>query len=255
MDKLWTLAGACALAPALAMAGPACVGHSPAHTVALVELYTSEGCSSCPPADRFLGGLRAGGVTPSQAVLLAMHVDYWNYIGWKDPFSRRVFTERQRWLSDLAGTRTIYTPEFFVAGRELRDWNGGMNAALAKINRVPARARISVALGKPGGAGLPVEVVADGAAGGTLHVALVENALAVAVKAGENGGRTLRHEHVVPEWLGPVSAGANGKATLSRTVPLPAGARAANLGVAAFVQSDKGEVLQAFSLPVCDSHI
>jgi hypothetical protein len=242
---------ALAILPGAVMAGPACVGQSPAHTVALVELYTSEGCSSCPPADRFLGSLRPAGVAPSQAVLLSMHVDYWNYIGWKDPFSRKAFTERQRWLSDLAGTRTIYTPEFFVGGRELRDWNGGLQGVVSKLNKMPARAGIAVSLGALGAGGLPVDVSAQSAQGGTLHVALVEDALAVEVKAGENGGRTLHHDHVVREWLEPVALGRDGKANVSRVLPLPAGARAANLGVAAFVQSDKGEVLQAFSLQAC----
>ncbi|UUZ55652.1 DUF1223 domain-containing protein [Massilia sp. H-1] len=64
--------------------------------------------------DAFLSARRATGLRADQAVLLSMHVDYWNYIGWKDPYSRKVFTERQRALSDLAHTRTIYTPEFFV---------------------------------------------------------------------------------------------------------------------------------------------
>jgi hypothetical protein len=242
---------ALAILPGAVMAGPACVGQSPAHTVALVELYTSEGCSSCPPADRFFGGLRPAGVAPSQAVLLALHVDYWNYIGWKDPFSRKAFTERQRWLSDLAGTRTIYTPEFFVGGHEQRDWSGGLQGSIGKINKLPARAGIAMSLGALGAAGLPVDVVANSPMGGTLHVALVEDALTVDVKTGENGGRTLHHEHVVREWLEPVALGRDGKANVSRTVAVPSGARATNLGVAAFVQSDKGEVLQAFSLQAC----
>ena len=85
-----------------------CSKHSPAHTVALLELYTSEGCDSCPPADKFVSGLRGSGMTSAQVVPLSLHVDYWDYIGWKDVFAKAAFTERQRWLSDQAGSRTIH---------------------------------------------------------------------------------------------------------------------------------------------------
>src|ERR1700739_1342795 len=111
------LLAAAAMIASPVMAANACRAQSPAHRVALLELYTSEGCSSCPPADQYVAGLRASGVTADQAVVLSEHVDYWNYIGWKDPYSRAAFTERQRWLSDLAGSHTIYTPEMFIAGR------------------------------------------------------------------------------------------------------------------------------------------
>jgi hypothetical protein len=230
-----------------------CSGRSPAHTVALLELYTSEGCSSCPPADRFVSGLRAAGVTSSQAVPLALHVDYWNDIGWKDPFSSAVFTERQRNLSALAGSRTNYTPEIFVGGRELRNWSGATVDAVKRINAMPAQAAIGITLGRPAAAGLPVEVSSTGPNGALLHVALVQNNIASRVTAGENGGRTLHHDFVVRQWLAPLPIGRDGRAQMARVLPLPSGARAADLAVTAFVQSPRGEVLQAFSLPVCST--
>ncbi|HAT29493.1 MAG TPA: hypothetical protein DCW29_01165 [Janthinobacterium sp.] len=260
---LWTLAacavlhGAVAPAPALALAASACSKKSPAHSVALLELYTSEGCDSCPPADRFVSALR---LAPERAVVLSLHVDYWNYIGWQDPYSKPVFGERQRWLSDLAGSRTIYTPEMFVAGQEMRGgvdgWSAGLPAAVQGINERPARADIGIALGMPGPAGLPVEVSASAMQDGKLYVALVESGLSSAVRAGENRGRVLAHDVVVREWLAPLALSADGKggkrgATLSRVLPLPPGARTGKLGVSAFVQSDRGEVLQALALPVC----
>lgn len=228
-----------------------CSGQSPPHTVALLELYTSEGCSSCPPADRFVSGLRAAGVAPSQAVLLSLHVDYWNDIGWKDPFSSPVFTARQRSLSALGHSRTVYTPEFFAGGRELRNWNGGVPDAVRRINATPAQAAIGVTLGKPTAAGLPVDVKASGPGGAQLQVALVQNKLTSKVGAGENGGRTLQHDFVVRQWLAPLPVGRDGHAALARVLPLPQGAPAGDFAVTAFVQSAAGEVLQAFSLPVC----
>jgi hypothetical protein len=247
-------------AAAPAMAAQACSKHSPAHGVALLELYTSEGCDSCPPADEFVSGLRAAGVTSEQAVLLSLHVDYWNYIGWKDRFSSAAFTERQRYLSDLAGSRTIYTPEMFIGGHELRgnalSWRQGVPQAVKRVNDKPAQADISIALGEAGAAGLPVQVTASAAGGGNLYIALVQNGLVSNIKAGENRGRVLHHDFVVREWLEPVALasladGAKPAATLVRTLMLPAGAVPKNLAISAFVQSERGEVLQALALPVC----
>jgi hypothetical protein len=232
-----------------------CSMRSPPHRVALLELYTSEGCSSCPPADAFLSGTRAA-LRPDQAVPLSMHVDYWNNIGWKDPYSRKTFTERQQWLTELAGSRTVYTPEFFVAGKELRGWRDGTQAAVARINQQPAQADISIAIGPAGAGGLPVVVTASAKSAGKLYVALVENGIASQVRAGENQGRLLRHDYVVREWLAPVTLApapraAGGVAQLSRTVALPAGASPGKLAVSAFVQSEQGEVLQAATLSAC----
>ena len=254
MNKLWSGLGVVAALHGVAapvLAAQACSRQSPAHTVALLELYTSEGCSSCPPADQFVGGLRAAGVAQDQAVLLSLHVDYWNYIGWKDPFSRAAFTERQRYLSELAGSRAVYTPEIFVAGRELRNWSNGVPAAVKRINDTPAQANIHIALGLVGAGGLPVEVSAASAKGGTLFIALTESAVASRVTAGENQGRTLRHDFVVREWLTPVALGRDGKAAVARALAIPPGAVLKNLGISAFVQSERGEVLQAFSQGVC----
>jgi hypothetical protein len=260
-QRFLTLCACAALhaAAAPALAAQQCSAQSPAHSVALLELYTSEGCDSCPAADQFVSGLRAAGVAPEQAVVLSLHVDYWDYIGWKDPFSRRVFTERQHWLSDLAGTRTIYTPEIFIGARELRGgvkgWNTGVPASVKRINQQPARADIHIAIGHLTAGGLPVAVRASAGQAGKLYVALVQDGLASDVKQGENRGRTLRHDFVAREWIAPVpltaqAAGRNA-AALSRTLLVPPGARIKDLSVSAFVQSDQGELLQAFALPAC----
>jgi hypothetical protein len=233
-------------------AAQACSRQSPAHTVALLELYTSEGCSSCPPADKFVGNLRNSGLTSQQVVPLSLHVDYWDYIGWKDRFANRTFTERQRWLSGLATSRMIYTPEIFIAGKELRDWPGSVPAVVKRINDKPAQAQIGITLGNMRDGRLPIEVNVGTAQGGKLFVALYENALSSEVKAGENRGVTLRHDYVVRDLIGPLSvSGEGGKSALARSFTVPSDAVATNLGVAAFVQSERGEVLQALALPVC----
>src|SRR5258708_25419045 len=87
-----------------------CVARSGERTVALVELYTSEGCSSCPPADRWLSSIGRT-FPPDRVAPLALHVDYWDYIGWKDPYARREFSQRQRPLSHPPPPAPVYTPQ------------------------------------------------------------------------------------------------------------------------------------------------
>jgi hypothetical protein len=242
---------AAGLAACAAANAQTCSGRSPAHTVALLELYTSEGCSSCPPADRFVSTLRAAKLAPDRMVPLALHVDYWNSIGWQDPFSSAEFTGRQRSLAGLAGSSLVYTPEIFVGAREVRDWRSAVPDLVKDINATPARAAIGVAIGTPAAAGLPVEVKAHDPGGALLQVALVQNNLASKVTRGENEGRTLHHDFVVRQWLPAKPIGSDGSATVARVMPLPRGAPAADFAVSAFVQSAGGEILQAFSLPVC----
>jgi hypothetical protein len=241
------------LAPWTGVLAQACSKQSPAHTVALLELYTSEGCDSCPPADRFVSGLRSAGLTAAQVVPLSLHVDYWDYIGWKDIFARPAFTQRQRWLAQLASSHTVYTPEIFISGRELRNWRNGVPAAVERINTMPAQASIKLNVGVPANGSLPIDVDVRAASGSKLFVALYENGLSSDVRAGENRGVTLRHDYVVRDWVGPVAVNADGKQTLPRVLSLPTDAAGKNLGVAAFVQDDKGAVLQALALPLCGS--
>jgi hypothetical protein len=247
--------------PLSAAIAQSCTKHSPSYSVALLELYTSQGCSSCPPAEKTLSQLRnnkeSAPLGLDRVVPLALHVDYWNYIGWQDVFSDRVYTDRQRWLSGLAASRTIYTPEVFVAGKELRDWSGSLPAVVKRINSTPAKADIKISVGKIDAGAIATEVVARAAEGGNLYVALYENALSTDIKAGENSGVTLQHDFVVRQWVGPLPLGdsKNTAATLSRALTVPIGAQVKNLGVAAFVQSRQGEVLQALALPVlCQTH-
>jgi hypothetical protein len=110
------------LAAGAAIAEPAradvCSAVSGAKTVALVELYTSEGCNSCPPADRWLTSSFPSGAADASAVALAFHVDYWDRLGWKDTFAQHAFTERQRAYASARGDGQVYTPQAVVNGSE-----------------------------------------------------------------------------------------------------------------------------------------
>lgn len=234
----------------------ACSKTSPPHTVALLELYTSEGCDSCPPADRFLSSVFRNGLQGGDAIPLALHVDYWDAIGWKDPFGSKLFSERQRRLSALAGSRTVYTPEFFLSGRE---WRAALSTsalplieAVARINARPARAELTLSLPTITGNTLPARIEVKAPSGAMLYVALYERGLSSRVTAGENRGATLQHDFVVRDWLGPIAINTGATtASLPRPLMIPPGDTSRQLGVTAFVQDGKGDILQAVSLPAC----
>jgi len=249
--RLAAALAAAVVSTALHAAPGACTAKSGAATAALVELYTSEGCDSCPPADRWLSGLPATGFGPGTVVPLALHVDYWDYIGWKDPFAKALFSARQRELAAIGRSRVVYTPQVILAGKDFRGWRGRAQfaASVAAINATPARAALELGFVEPevrAQATVPQPGDRDDAA---LYVAVYESGLANRVTAGENRGATLQHDFVVRDWWGPIALDAAGVVSFTRQAKVPASG-----GVAAFVQSRRtGEVLQALALPGCGS--
>jgi hypothetical protein len=241
-------------------AAPVCSAKSAPHTTALVELYTSEGCDSCPPADRWLSSLLANGFGPDRVVPLALHVDYWDYIGWKDPYAKDRFAARQRKLAQMRRPVIVYTPQVLLQGQDLRRWwSGAFGEEVARINARPARARISLAIRGVEPKAIHAELSAqllDPAQrkNAAVYLAAYENMLASEVKAGENRGKRLEHDYVVREWIGPIPFAENLMLGEKRALPLLPGANAKHLGVAAFVQNrSTSEVLQALMLPACSS--
>lgn len=241
---------------ATAALAASCEKTSPRTTIAVLELYTSEGCSSCPPADRWLSGV-AHQYAPEGVVALGFHVDYWDYIGWKDEFGRAAYSKRQHDVAAANKSRIVYTPQVVLNGRDYRAWSSGaLGREVARLKGQPARADIRLAL-DAAGTGLAARVEASvpnpaDRAGAVLYLALTQNHLVTPVKAGENSGVILKHDHVVREWVGPIAFDAEGKASLTQTLLLPKGARLADLGVAALVQKPAtGDVLQALALPAC----
>jgi hypothetical protein len=251
------MAAALSAAAAPATAGQ-CKAESGPHTAALVELYTSEGCSSCPPADRWLSSLGKSGRVPEAIVPIALHVDYWDYIGWKDPYAKREFSLRQRKLSQLQRMALVYTPQVVLQGRDFRGWGTpAFDAAVTKITAQPARARIALSVQPSGARGVLAQAgaqVLDSAQIGdaALYLGAYENRLMSAVTAGENRGRTLAHDYVVLEWHGPFGFDAEGRLAERRELALLPRATPAGSGVVGFVQNRRtGEVLQALMLPAC----
>ena len=228
-----------------ATAAMSCEATSAKHTVALVELFTSEGCSSCPPADRWLRSLPGNGYGFDKVVPLSLHVGYWDYIGWKDPYAQQRFTDRQRSYARLRQSNSVYTPQVVLAGSDFRSWDGaGFKREVTALSSRPALANIAFNASAVGSV-VQIKAEAQSAQAGTqLHLALFEMGLKNKVTRGENSGETLTHDFVVRQWQGPAPLD-QGKIALKELLSLEAPSTGRALGVAAFVQNTKGEVLQA----------
>lgn len=206
----------------------------------VVELFTSEGCSSCPPADAYLGELaKRPGV-----IALSFHVDYWNRLGWTDPFSSAAATARQKGYAESLKQSYVYTPEMVVDGR-IHEAGSRREKMETLIDAARANVSFPVALTrKPHGA---VEAVLPPAGGATtdatVWLILYDRSQTVAVKNGENSGRTITHANVVRE-IRRISAW-NGQAA-RLVLPLDAAALRERSGAAVIVQSGSyGTVLGA----------
>lgn len=186
-------------------------------------------------------------------------MDYWDRLGWKDRFADGRFARRQRELANLARATVVYTPGGFLNLREFRGWRTekDFTKAVSAINARPAGAAIRIELiPQPGGLSLharfEIKSQLQGvAARPQAYVAVYENGLQTEVRAGENRDVTLRHDHVVRHWIGPLEFSGH-IAELDRTIDFSPQWRRANLGIAAFVQDVASlNLLQATSMKVC----
>jgi hypothetical protein len=157
--------------------------------VTLLELYTSQGCSSCPPAERWLNRFVDADNLWTEVVPVAFHVDYWDYIGWQDVYAATTHAKRQRDYARDGRTSTVYTPGFFANGLEWRGWTFGLGPRHSDRQPGSLIAAIDAGQIKAGfpATGEPLE----------LHVALLGFGVETAVARGENRGRTLPQEFVV----------------------------------------------------------
>jgi hypothetical protein len=212
-------------------------GASPSRARVLVELFTSEGCSSCPPADRLLEQL------DPQAIVLSEHVDYWNRDGWKDPFSSADSTMRQDGYRRRFNLDSAYTPEMVVDGAA--EFSGSLaNRAAQEIVKAASQPKTAVRITRTA-AGLRVEANAAAISAG-VFMALADDSGVSQVSAGENQGRQLHHVAIVRSIrkIGSVKPGA----AFSQVVKLPDSAAAQRIVV--FVQeSGQGRVRGAAMLP------
>lgn len=187
--------------PVLADEMPTAIGEP----FALVELFGSEGCSSCPPADDLLRELTETARTQVKNIFtLSFHVDYWDYLGWVDPFSSSQFTRRQRAYAKSLKRSSVYTPQMVVNGSVgfVGSDRGLAEKYIEEYLQTPPENNISVNLDAKSG---PKQIQVlyhcrEWTAGAVINVALVEGGLQSQVTAGENDGRLLKHENVVREF-------------------------------------------------------
>ena len=235
-----------------------CAASSSPQRTALVELYTSEGCNSCPPADRWLSRQTVQAWDPRQITALAFHVDYWDRLGWKDRFAQPAFSARQRALAAQQGSQTVYTPQIMVSGQTLMQWRQPDIFArrIADFTTQPAPADLQVELfaeaeqWRVQTTGRMRSPVASNNVG--VFVAVYQDQLSSQVTAGENTGKRLWHDRVVRSLEGPLNIDPNGHFTHSVLFRLPNEFVARNAGVVIFLQQIlDGEVLQALALVAC----
>ena len=228
-------------------------------TVALVELYTSEGCDSCPPADRWLSSTFAPAARHDGAVALAFHVDYWDRLGWKDRFATAAWTKRQYDSARAARSDLVYTPQVLIQGRDFRDWHTehAQRRRDRAAARAPARAEIALEVAPRAGRNrrqarrAHVPTAAPIAKGRGLFVALTEDGLAVRREGGREHGQAPRARPRRARRFAATSPSATrGDAAGTVVLPLPAEAGRAPT-IVAFVQNvETGDVLQALALPL-----
>jgi hypothetical protein len=244
----------CGLVAGSAQASGTCQAQSGPQVGALLELYTSEGCSSCPPADRWMADLAAS-ADPARLSLLGFHVDYWDDSHWQDRFASHDYTERQTARVRIGGSTTIYTPQVILGSRLDQRWNKPDDVAAAIRSEQSRTATVGLAISASRQSGtfvadLKATPTSQIARSAQLYLALYQNQLSSKVKAGENKGATLQHEHVVRRLWGPWPVSQSGMTRSLRITP-PAGAEPAQLGLTAFVQDSRtGETLQALTLPL-----
>lgn len=245
-----SVAPACALLALLMLhatpiqAAGSCSARSGPAIAPVVELYTSEGCSSCPPADAWLSRLKAD----PGVVALAFHVDYWDRLGWKDRFASAAYTQRQAQSQRSSGARFSYTPQVIVDGADRPDWS---RAGLPSSAKGRAVATVDVNLARDGNRFSASVATTPGAPPRlAAYWAVTEQGHISVVKAGENDGATLKHDHVVREYktVDAWRAAPNAPALLAFESTLAADAAHARSVNLVIVDADTGRPVQALKL-------
>jgi hypothetical protein len=241
--------------PAIAQfsASTACKAASSVNITPVVELYTSEGCSSCPPAEKWLNSLKAKTVSNSStnpAVIQAFHVNYWDYIGWPDRFATAAHTNRQRQISAWNKQNGIYTPQMVLNGGDWRGW-GGIGPLSSVVPASKAIASSSISLNQTGADQFeaivsPVSGTNSPSGAWSAYWTITEHGHVTKVKAGENSGETLLHDFVVRQYtpVGEYSATSPQKLSLRGVAATAGHERQVNLVV---FDPKTGKTIQAVS--------
>ena len=247
-SNLGVAVGLLAMATHPMVASTATVSNGSVRTPVLLELFTSEGCSSCPPADKLLQVLdQTQPIANADLIVLSEHVDYWNHSGWADPYSSAAFSNRQRDYAAKLGLDSVYTPQLIVDGtRELVGSNGA--GARSEIGKAVATTKVPLTLSRVTRNGKTLSAHLEfaslpGKGKSTIYVALADNEDRSQVARGENAGRSLTHVAVVRS-LTPVGTVSGAGFSKDITVPVQSSG-AGGLRIVAFVQDDRSRQVLA----------
>jgi hypothetical protein len=223
---------------AVSVEANACSAQSPATQTPVLELYTSEGCSSCPPADRWLSGLKQA-AAEGKVVAQAFHVGYWDYIGWVDRFATPAHTTRQRQIASFNKLRSIYTPQLVRNGADWRDYDRALVSS-------PGPAPVAIRIDRRESDAFEATIQpGSGVAAWAAYWSVTEHGHASKVSAGENAGESLRHDFVVRQYV-PLGQYTGEQRVTLRAVAQTAGhARQVNLVV---FDPKTGRALQGLSV-------
>jgi hypothetical protein len=216
----------------------------------VLELFTSQGCSSCPPADRLLSRLQREGVRGRTVIPLAYHVDYWDHLGWRDPFSASQWSQRQRDYAAALHEPQVYTPELVVNGSAplVGSSEGAIRREIDRQLEEEDRGAIVIDRVARSGAGLTVDVHASLDAPGSANVVVVlyEDGVTTSVARGENANRVLVNDAIVRWQQRALVLNAKDGARVAKvSIPLDPVWRAEHLGVAAFLQDPSSLAIYA----------
>ena len=171
-------------------------GPAAAEGPVVVELFTSQGCSSCPPADKVFSEI----VDRDDVIAIALHVDYWDYLGWKDEFADPSFTKRQRAYARAASSRTVYTPQMIVGGRDHIVGTRPMELADLIQKHKSSANPVKVTLQRDGDR-VRIAATGDVGNGAVVHILTYTPKATVSIRRGENAGRTLDYHNTVNKMV------------------------------------------------------
>ena len=226
--------------------------------LAVLELFTSEGCGLCPAADRWVHNLPKQGITDEQVVVLGFHIDYLNDIkGWVDRFASPVFSDRQRQQAQINLYQTVYTPEFIVSGEVIHNWKKHVKEVVHAVNGFEPEAKIGLTVQQKN-----KELIIDSHISvegkenrqySKLYLAVTEDDIISKVSGGDNAGATFNHQNLVRQWLGPFTLDKNGETDVSATIKIDDEWDCNKIKIVALVQNlDDGFVLQSVALAIGD---
>ncbi len=216
---------------------------------AIIELYTSEGCSSCPPAEAWLSQTgRLEQYPEAELIPLAFYVDYWDYLGWKDPYAHPDYSMRQKMHQINGAVRTLYTPQLILDANELRPVKM-LPERFGQVRSSKASLQLDLRVDKQQDhfkvnlKSLPLKTISPNDQ--SLFFTVTESNIVSRIRAGENSGRTLTHDYVVREFIGPLEIDTTNESSIDQLILINPEWNLDEVAVVAFVQTMKGEILQA----------